>query len=69
MNVKDTDAGRKAFVEANGLTYPMLLDAEMAVAQAYNVRGLPTVVLIDKAGRVRYQDHALPDRALIDAVL
>ncbi len=67
--MKDTDQGRKDFVAANNLTYPMLIDTDSAVAQAYNVRGLPTVVLIDKAGRIRYEGFGLPDRAAIDAVL
>lgn len=67
--MKDTDQGRQEFVAANNLTYPMLIDADTAVAQAYNVRGLPTVVLIDKAGRIRYQGFGLPERAVIDAVL
>lgn len=69
VNVKDTEAGRKEFVEANGLTYPMLIDTDMGVAQAYNVRGLPTVVLIDKAGKIRYQGFGLPEPSVIDAVL
>lgn len=69
MNVKDTDEGRQGFVAANNLTYRMLLDADLAAAQAYNVRGLPTVVLVDKAGAIRYQGFGLPDRAVIEAVL
>lgn len=67
--MKDTEAGRAEFVAANGLTYRMLIDQDLAVAQAYNVRGLPTVVLIDKAGKIRYQGFGLPDAATIDAVL
>lgn len=69
VNVKDTDEGRRSFVADNKLTYPMLIDTELAVAQAYNVRGLPTAVLIDKAGKIRYQGFELPDRAAIDALL
>lgn len=69
MNVQDTPEGRAKFVAANALTYPMLIDAELAAAQAYNVRGLPTVVLIDKAGTIRYQGFSLPERSVIDSVL
>lgn len=69
MNVKDTDEGRQGFIAANNLTYRMLLDTEFAASQAYNVRALPTVVLIDKAGTIRYQGFSLPDRATIDAAL
>lgn len=45
--------------------FPILFDADSAVAQAYNVKGLPTTVLIDKQGRIVYRavggrdfDHA-----------
>lgn len=35
--------------------FPILFDRDSAVAEAYGVKGLPTTVLIDRAGRVRYR--------------
>jgi len=35
--------------------FPILFDRDSAVSQTYEVKGLPTTVLIDKAGRVVYR--------------
>jgi peroxiredoxin len=42
----------KRFSERYDIPYKMLLDETGAVAEAYGVRGVPTIVLIDKAGKV-----------------
>ena len=44
----------KQFVAEHGTTYPTLLDLEGDVAEAYRVEALPTIVLIDRTGTVRY---------------
>jgi cytochrome c biogenesis protein CcmG/thiol:disulfide interchange protein DsbE len=44
----------RTFVEEYGLTYPILLDAQFAVSQQYNIRGLPTTFFIDADGIVRF---------------
>ena len=67
--MKDTPAAARGFVEALHLSYPMVVDEQSEAAQAYGVRALPTVVLIDKRGRLRYQGFELPDRAAIEQVL
>ncbi|MGW8310232.1 MAG: peroxiredoxin family protein [Thiogranum sp.] len=35
--------------------FPILLDTDSTVSQAYKVKGLPTTVLIDKQGRIVYR--------------
>jgi len=40
------------WVEQRHLTFPILLDESGAVAGAYRVRGTPTVVLVDRQGRL-----------------
>lgn len=42
----------KRFSERYDIPYKMLLDETGAVAEAYGVRGVPTIVLVDKAGKV-----------------
>jgi len=42
----------KAFSKTQGLTFPILLDAEKDVGAAFGVRGLPTSFLIDREGRL-----------------
>ncbi|MCB0091244.1 MAG: redoxin domain-containing protein [Caldilineaceae bacterium] len=43
----------QAFVDELGLTFPMPLDADGAVGQQYNVRGLPTTYFIDRRGVIQ----------------
>ncbi len=37
-----------------GLRFPLLLDQAKAVSRAYEIERLPTTVLIDRSGVVRY---------------
>jgi peroxiredoxin len=46
----------RAFQQKHGLTYPILLDEKGTVSAAYRVQGLPTNVIIDREGKVRYID-------------
>jgi peroxiredoxin/outer membrane lipoprotein-sorting protein len=45
----------RAFVEANGYTFPMLLDSGQAVHELYGVRWAPTTVVIDRKGKIAAQ--------------
>jgi thiol-disulfide isomerase/thioredoxin len=40
------------YLQANGITFPTLIDNGGAVGQQFQVRGIPTTVLIDRSGRV-----------------
>jgi peroxiredoxin len=44
----------QAFQQQYGLTYPILLDEQSRVSEAYRVQGLPTNVIIDRDGKIRY---------------
>jgi peroxiredoxin len=51
----DDDAGRAAEVATKlGLKFPVLLDTDKAVSRSYELSSMPTTVLIDRDGRVRY---------------
>jgi peroxiredoxin len=69
VNLQDTPEGRDAVIRESGLTYPQVPDPGGSLAQAYGVRALPTVVLLDRGGVVRHVGHGLPERALLDRVL
>ena len=51
----DTDT-READLNARGmgLTFPVLYDNEHAIAKAYDVDDLPTAVIVDRDGIIRY---------------
>jgi len=52
VNIQETPAKIKPFVEKNKINYSILLDEKGEVARAYDVQGIPANVLIDKKGNV-----------------
>jgi thiol-disulfide isomerase/thioredoxin len=51
MAVNDTEEDMRAFMADGGWDYPVMLDADR-IADAYGVRFIPTLVLIDSEGRI-----------------
>ncbi len=50
-----------AFVKKHGYTFPVLLDdPRKVVSQAYRVTSIPTLVVIDRAGKVHTVQSGLP---------
>lgn len=55
VNLTKTEKSREhvpAFVEDYRLTFPILLDEEIAVAGIYRIQPIPTTYFIDTAGRI-----------------
>jgi peroxiredoxin len=51
----DEDASKAADVAAKlGITFPVLLDADKSVSKLYDLSTMPSTVLIDRDGKVRY---------------
>ena len=44
----------QAAVETQGVAFPVILDPDLDIAQAFGVPGLPTTVLLDQEGVVRW---------------
>ena len=54
VNVDD-DTGKAAEVAAKlGVTFPVLLDTEKSVSKLYDLSTMPSTVIIDRDGKVRY---------------
>jgi thiol-disulfide isomerase/thioredoxin len=62
-------AGVPSFQQAFGIPYPMVYDEGGAASTAYQVEGLPTLVLIDRAGRVRMRHAGVLDEAALSAAI
>ena len=56
----DTYKRAKAFAVKYGMQYPTYFDQSTAISMRYGVRGLPTVVIADKKGIVRYYGFTVP---------
>lgn len=66
VNVNDKEDAARAMIAEKGLKYPNLRDPNGQTLGAYNIRGIPTIAVIDPAGNLRYQGYNLP---VMDEVL
>ena len=70
---QDADDPARAFLKAEGATWPGVRDPKSQIAGAYDVHakpGIPVSILIDASGRVRaYQYGPLVDAAAADAFI
>ncbi len=46
--------------QRHGITYPLLIDRTGQVADAYDIVAIPTVILLDLQGQVRFRDVEPP---------
>jgi len=54
INVDDNTGNAQAMAAKLGVTFPVLFDSEKRVSRLYDVDGMPSTVLIDRSGKVRY---------------
>jgi thiol-disulfide isomerase/thioredoxin len=54
-NWPNDPASARAFLAETGATYPNLLDAGSKFAAAFRIAGIPTTVVADRDGRLRFQ--------------
>ena len=54
VSVDDDQHRARRFANAHAGRFPLLLDKRKGVSRAYRIEALPTTVLIDRRGRVRY---------------
>ena len=54
VNVDEDPRNATSAAAKAGVTFPVLLDAEKRVVKMYDVATMPTTVLIDRDGRMRY---------------
>ena len=59
MYINETKSKVKAFNRRYLLPYTILLDPDGIAASTYKVRGIPTLILIDKNSRIRYRGYSL----------
>lgn len=54
VNVEEDNTDAIKLIKQLGVTFPILYDAESKASSLYNVDAMPTTVLIDKKGEIRY---------------
>lgn len=53
VDLQEAEGPVRDFVEAFGMTFPILFDRDGEVARSYNVRGLPVTLILDREGVIR----------------
>ncbi|MFQ6023611.1 MAG: TlpA family protein disulfide reductase [Acidiferrobacterales bacterium] len=54
VNIDGKAVKARHMVKRLKVTYPILFDSEKSVSQLYDVNAMPTTVMIDRDGRLRY---------------
>ena len=57
INVEKDNGPAKKMLADLGVTFPILFDTESKLSSLYNVDAMPTSVIIDKKGQIRYIDR------------
>lgn len=58
INVESEKSDAERFLGARPVTFPILFDPDNTVSGSYGVSAMPTTVLVDRQGRVRWQHRA-----------
>lgn len=59
VNVEEPASEVLPFVTDMGITYPVLLDRDGTVRRAYRALGLPTSLLVDREGVIRFRQEGI----------
>ena len=57
VNVEEDSSGADEFLAETPVSFPILFDPNNNVSELYNVVAMPSTVLIDKSGNMRYIHH------------
>ena len=59
--LNDSESKARAYWKKYGYVFPVGFDHSFEIGQAFRVRGVPTVFLVDSKGIVRYKNSLIPD--------
>ena len=62
--INETNSNVSEFKSKHNIAYKILLDSKATVASLYDVKGVPTFVLVDKNGSIRYKGYEIPKNML-----
>jgi cytochrome c biogenesis protein CcmG, thiol:disulfide interchange protein DsbE len=55
VNIQESAAKAGGFLEQNHYSIPVLLDGDGVVASTFKINAIPTTVIIDKTGKIRFR--------------
>jgi peroxiredoxin len=57
VNVEPKAADAEGFLKSTPVSFPILFDPDSKVSRLYEVSGMPSTVILDRSGKVRYVHH------------
>src|SRR3974390_1424599 len=57
VNVEPKSADAAKFLHATSVSFPILFDSDSKVSKLYQVADMPSTVILDRNGKVRYVHH------------
>jgi len=57
INVEPKSGDAEGFLKATPVSFPVLFDPESKVSRLYDVTGMPSTVILDRTGKIRYIHH------------
>ncbi len=54
VNVEEQVANAKSFIAERPVDFPILLDSKNRISKLYNVIAMPTTVVVDRDGKIRF---------------
>ena len=54
VNVEENSKAAKSMLKSTPVNFPILFDSENGVSRQYKVRAMPTTILVDRDGNMRY---------------
>jgi peroxiredoxin len=57
VNVEEDSSAANGFLSGTPVSFPVLYDRENTVSKLYDVIAMPSTVIVDRAGQIRYIHH------------
>jgi len=57
VNVEPKSGDAEGFLKSTPVSFPILFDPDSKVSKLYEVSGMPSTVILDRTGKVRYIHH------------
>lgn len=57
VNVEPSEGDAQKFLKGTPVSFPILFDPDSKVSKLYEVSGMPSTVILDRKGTVRYVHH------------
>ena len=63
INVGGVDSPKdiKKYGKRHNITYPLFIDSDNQTVEAYSIRAIPTVILLDTEGNILFRGNELPE--------